>query len=230
MGNPDTRKLILESIKDKSILKQNVFGNTKEHFKSLKKVLKEIISELEVLIQKEDKRITVSYKEKGEYEVQIKIAGDILIFQMHTNVFKFDSSNSLWKTSYLDQDYHRGYCGIINVYNFLADSFKYNRLNDMGYLIARIFINNENHFMVQGKRQLGFLYNDFVNSVMEEENMKKILESAILYTLEFDLLTPPYDTIKEVTVYEMTELSDNMQVKTGKRLGFQFQADSDEVV
>ena len=172
MGNPDTRKLILESIKDKSILKQNVFGNTKEHFKSLKKVLKEIISELEVLIQKEDKRITVSYKEKGEYEVQIKIAGDILIFQMHTNVFKFDSSNSLWKTSYLDQDYHRGYCGIINVYNFLADSFKYNRLNDMGYLIARIFINNENHFMVQGKRQLGFLYNDFVNSVMEEENMK----------------------------------------------------------
>ena len=38
--------------------------------------------------------------------------------------------------------------------------------NDLGYLIGRIFINHENHFMVQGKRQLGFLYNDFINQLL----------------------------------------------------------------
>ena len=179
MGNPDTQKLIVQTLKEKSVLKQDVFNNTILNFKVLKRTLKELADELEDTIEEVDQRITVKYKEKGEYEAQLKIAGDILIFHMHTNVFRFDNSNGLWKTSYLNEDANRGYCGVINVYNFLSDSFKYHRLNDLGYLIARIFINNENHFMVQGKRQLGFLYNDFVNSTIDKEEMKKILESAV---------------------------------------------------
>ena len=53
--------------------------------------------------------------------------------------------------------------------------------------------------------------------------------SVILYTLDFDLLTPPYDQVNQVTVSEMNELNANVQLSTGKRLGFRFQADSDEV-
>ena len=230
MANSDTREMILNTITEKSVLKQDVFSNTVVNFKMLKKSLKELVGHLEKDIQKIDNRIFIEYKDKGDFEAQVKIAGDILIFQMHTNVFRFDNSNGLWKTSYLNEDPTRGYCGVINIYNFLADSFKYNRRNDLGYLIARIFINEENHYMVQGKRQLGFLYNDFINSVIDTEKIKQVLESAILYTLDFDLLTPPYEAMKEVSVYEMTELSNNMQIKTGKRLGFQFQADSDEVI
>jgi hypothetical protein len=49
-----------------------------------------------------------------------------------------------------------------------------------------------------------------------------------LYVLEFDLLAPPYDQVNQVTVSEMNELNANMQISTGKRLGFRFQAD-DEV-
>jgi hypothetical protein len=33
---------------------------------------------------------------------ELKAAGDTVIFTMHTNVFKLDQSNSLWKSSYLD--------------------------------------------------------------------------------------------------------------------------------
>lgn len=226
---PSTHELILQTIREKSVLKQNVFSNTILNFKVLKRCLKEICHDLLEEVSDEDERIPIEYKDKGEYECQVKIAGDILIFQMHTNVFRFDNSNNLWKTSYLSEDNNRGYIGVINVYNFLADSFKYNRHNDVGYLIARMFVNNENHFMVQGKRQMGFLYNDFINSELTPEGMKRVLESAILYTLDFDLLTPPYDSIKEVSVYEMMEMSNNMQIKTGKRLGFQFSADSDEI-
>ena len=43
-------------------------------------------------------------------------------------------------TSYVKEDKNRSYCGVIHLYNFLADSFKYNRLNDVGYLIGRVFI------------------------------------------------------------------------------------------
>ena len=56
---------------------------------------------------------------------------------------------------YPEENPNRGFCGLIHIYNFLNDSFKYNRVHDLGYLIGRIFINHENHFMVQGKRQLG---------------------------------------------------------------------------
>jgi hypothetical protein len=48
------------------------------------------------------------------------------------------------------------------------------------------------------------------------------------YCLDFDLLATPYDDVKEVTVAEMMEYSQNMSLPTGKRLGFRFQADPDE--
>ena len=113
--------------------------------------------------------------------------------------------------------------------NFLNDSFKYNRVNDVGYLIARIFLNNETHFFTEGKRQLGFLYNDFPNAVLNKDVLKDILHSAIIYALDFDLLTPPFENMKEVTVMEIMEATNSMNIKTGKRLGFRFQADNDQI-
>ena len=175
-----TQELIVDTISKKSVLKQDVFNNIQANFKLLKKTLKGLASELNEKINGVDNRIEIKYTDKSEFEAQLQVAGDVLVFHMHTNVFKFDASNSMWKTSYLKEDESRGYAGVIHVYNFLTDSFKYNRVNDSGYLIARMFINNENHFMVQGKRQLGFLYNDFVNAVIDEAKIKAVLESAVL--------------------------------------------------
>jgi hypothetical protein len=95
--------------------------------------------------------------------------------------------------------------------------------------VARIFLNKEGHFFVQGKRQLGFLYNDLANNTIDTAMLKKVLHSAILYVLDFDLLTPPYDQVNQVTVSEVNELNANMQISTGKRLGFRFQADVEGV-
>jgi hypothetical protein len=225
---PDPYHLILQSLKEKSSAKQDVYHHTKLQFAELKKVLDGMSKRLASDTSKFDQRLKVAYSDKGEFEGQLQVAGDALVFHMHTNVFLFDQDNPLWKTSYLKEDPSRAYCGVIHVFNFLADSFKYNRYNDLGYLVARIFINRENHFMVQGKRQLGFLYNDFINAELNPEKLEAICESIILYTIDFDLYTPPYDMIKEVSVMEMKELSDNMAIKTGKRLGFKFQADSDD--
>lgn len=227
MNNIKTRELILQTLKEKSSLKQDVFQNTKKWFQVLKGELKKISADLSKEIAEQDKRIVIEHSEKGAYAIRLKIAGDMIIFHMHTNVFQFDNSNAVWKTSYLKDEPNNGYCGTINIYNFLADSFKFNREQDIGYLIARVFINREGHFMVQGKRQLGFLYNDLMNSKMDVNSIRDIIESAILYTLDFDLLAPPYDHVNQVTLLEMKELSSNMHLSTGKRLGFRFQSDSD---
>ena len=229
MNHKESQELMFNLVKEKSVLKQDVFNNIILNFKVLKQVLKEVCDDLNTRISKVDERVIIEYKETGEFEAKVRVAGDLLIFQMHTNVFKFDRENSLWKTVYLSENDNRGYCGIINIYNFLNDSFKYNRYNDLGYLVGRIFINHENHFMVEGKRQLGFLYNDFVNHILDKDKLKSIIQSAIIYCLDFDLLVPNYDIIKEVSVREINQRIDDSRIKTGKRLGFVFNSNSDSV-
>jgi hypothetical protein len=223
------RDLIIKTLKEKSSLKQDVFANTQTVFAAFKSIAKNMAADLQKEAKTIDKRLIIEFKDKGEYEFELRVAGDLLIFMMHTNVFEFDKNHAVWKSSYLKSDITRSFCGIINIYNFLNDSFKYNRVNDLGYVIGRVFINRENHFFAEGKRQLGFLYNDFVNAVIDENQVKSILESTILYSLEFDLFTPPFDSIKEVSVLDMQQATESMQIKTGKRLGFRFQADSDEI-
>ena len=229
MNEKAAQELIFNTVKDKSVLKQDVFNNIILNFKILKQVLKEIGDDLSARVESVDERVIIEYKDTGEFEAQLRVAGDVLVFHMHTNVFKFDSQNSLWNTSYFKENGNRGYCGLINIYNFLNDSIKYNRVNDSGYMIGRVFVNAENHFMVEGKRQMGFLYNDIINSVIDKDKMKAIIQSAVLYTLDFDLFIPPYDKVKEVSVFEIQQLSDKLKLKTAKRLGFQFKADSDSI-
>lgn len=228
METQTPRDLILRSLKEKSSMKQDVFKNTQETFKVLRTVVKEVTEDLKSY-QKVDKRIVVEFKEVNDYQIQIRVAGDTVIFYMHTNIFDFDKSHRIWKTSYVKEDNNRSFCGMIQIFNFLADSFKFNRLNDLGYLIGRIFLNKESHYFVEGKRQLGFLYNDFVNTVIDKAALKAIVESSILYSLNFDLYTPPFDSVKEVTVADIQAVENNLQISTGKRLGFRFQADTDHI-
>lgn len=223
------RQLILKSLKEKSSMKQDVYVNTFKAFSLMKSMAFQIVCEIKKDSAEIDSRVVVDYREKGEFEFELRIAGDLLIFAMHTNIFEFDKSHPLWRSSYIKDDHARSFCGIINIYNFLNDSFKYNRVYDLGYLVGRVFINKENHYFADGKRQLGFLYNDFVHSIIDEKAIRSLLESTILYCLNFDLFTPPFDSIKEISVSDMQTASESMQIKTGKRLGFRFQADNDEI-
>ena len=225
----NAKDLILYTLKTKASLKQVVFRKTREIFQDFREEGEKLATELKTEMEKIDHDVVIEFFDKGENEFHIKFGGDVLVFFMHTNVFDFDNSHSIWKSSYVKEDELRVYCGMINMYNFLADSFKYNRINDIGYLVARLFVNKDLHYFVEGKRQLGFLYNDFNNEVIDNKKIREIIESAILYSMSFDLLTPPYDTMKEVSVNEVVEATNAMNIKTGKRLGFKFLADDNNI-
>lgn len=226
----DAQGLILDLLRTKSCMKQDVYANTVALFEVIKELLQEVANDLETQVRGEDERLVISFTDKGATACELRVAGDVVIFHMHTNVFKLDQSHSLWKTSYLEDDELRGYFGVVNVYNFLSDSFRYNRERDLGYLVARIFLNRDNRFFVQGRRQLGFLYDDLAGNEVERKRIKDVLLSVVLYVLEFDLLAPPYDQVNQVTVSEMNELNANLKISTGKRLGFRFQSDLDEPI
>lgn len=221
----EARETIYRLVSEKAVLKQNVYQNTVQVFGELKTVLAEVVADVKQNFGDKDPRVDFHYRDRGDFQAEIKIAGDVLVFYMHTNVFQFDKAHSVWRSSYLKDNEDNAYVGIINVYNFLADSFKYQRVSDVGYLIARIFVNKENHFLVQGKRQLGYLYNDFLNNKLDHAAMRSVIESAILYTLDFDLYTPPYENLQQVTVEEIQSVTNSASLATGKRMGFRFGLD-----
>jgi len=221
----EPKQLILNILADKSAVKQKIYDNTFDTFNIIKEVLHEMSNDLNSSIKGADRRVKLEYRDRGKFEAEIRVAGDILIFSMHSNIFQFDRDHGIWKLSYVNDNPYSSYCGIINIYNFLTDSFKYNRQEDLGYLVGRLFVNKDNHYFAEGKRQMGFLYNNFGTSIVDKEALKKIIESAILYCLEFDLLVPPYDVIKIASVAQMNTKIENSKLQTGKRLGFKFNSD-----
>jgi hypothetical protein len=172
-----------------------------------------------------NERVKLQFTDRGEFISQLRVAGDMLIYSLHSNIFQFDRNHKVWELPYLKDDAMNGYCGIINIYNFLDDSFRYKRYDDLGYLIARVFVNRNNHYFVEGKRQMGFHYKNFGTETISMDAIREILAKAMAYALEFDLLVPPYDAVKLASVGQMTEKMHISQMKTGKRLGFQFNSD-----
>ncbi|MCU0455172.1 MAG: hypothetical protein MUE74_02630 [Bacteroidales bacterium] len=226
MEDPNAKKQqIIGILKEKSVLKQKVFDNTFASFCNVKDILKLLSRDVNSNLGNIDPRIKLEYTDRSSFDAQIKVAGDILLFSMHSNIFQFDREHPAWKTPYIQKNKFNAYSGIINIYNFLADSFKYSRLDDLGYLIARIFINHENQYFVEGKRQMGMLFTNYGSEEISKASLQIIIETAIQYSLEFDLLVPPYDTVKIATVGQVEAKIQHSRIITGKRLGFQFNSD-----
>ena len=226
MDNNTLRQRIQETIIKKSALKQKIFDNTFAIFNELKETLLEMASEMDDELEgKLDKRVRIEYRDRGKFETQLQIASDLLIFQMHTDVFEFDANHVIWQCPYVQADRDNSYCGVINIYNFLSDSFKYNRNADEGYLIGRIFINRERCYFVEGKRQNSLRAINFGSREIDRGALIAILETAIHYVLNFDLLVPPFEACKRATVDQFKTRMDNSKFITGKRLNYDFNVD-----
>ena len=218
---------IIKLLTEKSVMKQDVFKNTISTFELLKECINEISNSLISEVKAIDKRINIDVTGTSTQSTQLKVAGDMLEFFMHSNVFEFEKTHSMFKTSYVKQNEYNSYCGIINVYNFLADSFKYNRSEDLGYLVCRIFINRENHFFIEAKGILGIKYSMFSFEPITKQQLMEVVNELIIFAISFDLFTPPYDNIKEVTVGEIQEKISSINLRTGKRLGYSSSAGED---
>ena len=216
---------IIGLLKTKSILKQKIFDNTFNAFTTLKEVLSEVASDFNPSLTEIDSRVTVEYTNRGMFEAQLKVAGDMLVFSMFTNAFEFDRNHTIWKNSYVADNPYSSICGMISIYNFLNDSFRYNRIADLGYLIARIFINRDFYYFVEGKQQMNNWVNHFGKETISKQILREIVEAAILYTLNFDLLAPPYDAVKIISLEQMNSKIESARFQTGKRLGFTFNSD-----
>ena len=228
MSSKENRENIIDVLINKAAMKQDIADNSREVFISFKRIIQDEI----VKIKKEinDKRIRLRFEEQGSHEFRLFIGSDLIVFQLHTNIFRLPDNNKLWKEKYLYSNPANGYFGIINIYNFLAESYEKNRFNDIGYLIGRIFMNHDHHFMVDGQGELGTKFRDLKNSFISDDVIRQITQTAIMYAIDFDLITPPYEVIKEVSLGQIKAISSDLQLSTGKSMGFKFSNQDSEIV
>jgi hypothetical protein len=219
----NSEKNILQLLKDKSCIKQKVYKITKDVFSKLQEALSDKAKRLNNLVSNSD--VDVIYSESGDFDAKLKFSGDTLLFHMHTNVFDCSSCKTKHTVAYIKEDRMRSFCGVINIYNFLSDSLKYNRVNDSGFLIARIFINKDRHFFVDGDNELGSLFDDFQNQIISNNKIDSIINSVMEHSLNFDLESPEFNDVRIVSVYDILEINNNHKLKTSKRLGFKFTRD-----
>lgn len=212
----------------KGQLKQDIFGVTLETMQLFKDCAKGFEDFYRNNYADAHEDVTVLYTSKNQYQFQLKFAGDVLVFLMHSNIFEFSREHEVMRTPYIKEDRTRSYCGMIQIFNFLSDSFKYNRINDLGYMIGRILVNKEGHYYIEGKRELAQVLNNFSSNQINKETVSEIIKSAITYTINFDLLVPDYEETKIITVDDMLQIEDQNLIKTGKRLGFRFEQDKNE--
>lgn len=219
------KKEIINTLLEKSQTKQMVYDHTKNAFKEIKGILQDIVSDYNQELENADKRILLEYRDRGVFEAEVRIAGDLLIFNMHSNIFEFPPDHQIWKTAGARESVLNTYAGVINIYNFLADSFKYNRSEDLGYMIGRLFINKNNNYFIEGRKEIGFTYPSFDEHSISKEDLKKVIQGTLLFALKFDLLVPPIDKIQIVSVSQIKERINKSKIQTGKRLGFNYNTD-----
>jgi len=204
----DRLDLILEQLKGKASAKQEVYRDAVVVFERTKKLAAEITEELAAKMAEVDKHVFVKFRDIGKFEFQIKFSGDLLIFSMHSNTVIFPDEHVINKNPYILEDLSRRFFGAMTVYNFLDDSLKYKRMNDPGYLVGRMFVNRDEHFYIEGVKQLNFLYPDISQNNLSDEILRVFVESCMIAALEIDSSMPPFEKEKVISVGH--KLSQNM--------------------
>ena len=215
----DPTENIAEILLNKSTVKQKTYRNVCKAFKQLQEVATLLIDVLSAKTTERDEDIKLRVESINDQEFHIQIAGDLLVFVLHTNIITLPADYEYNQTDYVTDQPLRKYLGQINVYNFMADSFEFNRLNDPGYLLTRLLINYENHFIVEGDRQVGFMFESVSSKPLEKVDLDILIKLIIAQAAENDLIVPPFSKIRNITVREKLEKTQSLGA--GNKIGFQ---------
>ena len=222
-ANKNYHETLVDLLSNRAALKQDVYEKMKATFSEFKDVVTKEIESIRSEVK--DERVRCKVLNSSDFEIQIAVGSDILVFHMHTNVFRFEDGHPIWRTSYLEENPGLGYFGIINIYNFLFDSIEYDRRDDIGYLIGRIFMNKEGHFIVQGLGDISLVYSNFFKNTLDAAKMTEIVQRACTFAVDFDSFAPPYQSVGAIRVEDMKNLLHNLKVQTGKRIGFKWNSE-----
>ena len=205
-------------LENKSAAKQITFRKLLEAFEVLAKEARRVMAELKKKGKPGDQDVTVDFKRINEHEFQLKLAGDLLIFVMHTNIVTFDETHDVMKDPYIREKDINRYFGQIMIYNFMSDSVKFHRINDPGYLLARLLINHDGRYIIEGEGKLGVVFSHISDTSISESDLNILVKLALTLAIENDLMAPPYPQVKFITLHQKIEKT--QELGAGQKIGF----------
>ncbi|MEP1095360.1 MAG: hypothetical protein ABJG78_09640 [Cyclobacteriaceae bacterium] len=210
---------IAQLLTSKSDVKQITYRNVCKTFKALKKEASKITEEINAKTSAKDEDLVLSVDDVSDQEFHLKVAGDLLVFFLHTNIITLSDDYSYNKSEYVLENPLRKYLGQINVYNFMSDSLKFNRVNDPGYLLSRLMINAENRFIVEGDGQINFMFESVSSKELEPTDLNILIQLIVTQAVENDLVAPPFQKIRGLTLQQ--KLAKTEVLGAGNKIGFQ---------
>ncbi len=209
---------IKQLLENKSTAKQVTYKNLISAFGTLAEESEHVVEELRNQIKLSDEDVIVDFQHVNEHEFQVKLAGDLLVFVLHTNIVTFEESHPAMQLPYCKENDINRYFGQIMIYNFMSDSIRYHRVNDPGYLLARILLNHENRFLVEGEGVLGQIYSSISARALQPVDLKLLVENALTIAIENDLMAPPFPKVRFITLHQKMEKT--LELGAGQKIGF----------
>lgn len=212
---------IKQLLETKSFAKQVTYGHLLTSFSILRNTAKAIAEELTEQTTRQD--VTIEFIDLGDHEFHLKLAGDLLIYVLHTNIVTFEPEHAVMQDPYIQEKEINRYFGQIMIYNFMSDSYKFNRINDPGYLLARVMINHENRYFLEGEGRLGPVSNKISGQAVSTSDLDAIVKITLAMAIENDLMAPPYPAVKFITLIQ--KLQHTPDLGGGQKIGFKMSSE-----
>jgi hypothetical protein len=210
---------IKELLESKSTAKQVTYKYLLAAFQLLAKESSRVINELKQKVKPGDEDVTLDFTKVNEHEFHVKLAGDLLVFVLHTNIVTLMDDHAVMQDPYIKQNEVNRYFGQIMIYNFMSDSLKFNRVNDPGYLLARLLINHEGRYVIEGDGQLAAMSNKISAEPITEVELNVLVKLALMLAIENDLMAPPFPEVRFITLHQKMEKT--QELGAGQKIGFQ---------
>ena len=220
----DPIEYLKSRLNSKAKLKQKVWKNSIEFFMGLKTEAAKLVEKLKMA--DEDKNgFPVEIRYISDFEFHIYCGSDLVVYALQTNIVTFNSKHYLMQNKYTQQGEELRFFGQIMIYDFMADSLRYNRMEDTGYLLGRILVNVENHFMIEGVRSLHYLFEGIEKAESSKENHSLLIKKSLAIAVDSDLLAPDFSQVQFVTLG--VRMKGDKELGHGKKIGFQMNTDDD---
>jgi hypothetical protein len=207
---------ILEKLQTTTKLKLNLLEETRKVFDDCLAICEQLAQDLK---NADAKDIPIKVERINEYEFIFRIGADVLVFILQSNIVRLPDETYLSKSKYLKDDITLRFFGQILIYNFLADTLTYGRLDDPGYLICRILLNREHKFFIEGDRKIVYSFPELKENPLTHEKLRNLVELLAEAALDNDLLAPAFQDIMLITYNQKLEHTSSMG--NPQKIGFE---------
>jgi hypothetical protein len=212
-----SKERLIRELTTKSQVKQHIFNALLDLLDLLEESAQALATELKEGVG-ENNIVDISVSRESPHELHFRMAGDTLIFFLHTNIITLRDGHEYIQSAYVQENPLRRYLGQINVYNFMSDSIRYKRIQDHGYLLGRLMYNLDHRFFIEGDR-LRYQYAQISAEPINETDIKNLMQLLLAIAIDTDLVAPDISQIRSIPLNAL--MVHRAQAGSGNKIGFQ---------